>query len=205
MDAFLDTLWLKIVDGAWLVKDLLDAVFRPVEALGPAAAIFAVALVTVVLARLLSKTCKTRRYRQLREEFQHWYEVRRQALQLKDADREKARALARNIDQGKLNKLYYDYFFEGFMLSLATRYLPFFLFFAYVNESYRPDALLARFGRDYLLQFNIPDGNSLQIGSLLWFVIAVLLINILWWAIRKALSKPDSQTDANSAVMPASS
>ena len=30
-------------------------------------------------------------------------------------DREKGKALARNIDQAQLNKAYYDYFFEGFV------------------------------------------------------------------------------------------
>jgi len=205
MDAFMDMLWLKIVAGAMLVKDFLDFVFRPLELFGPLAAVFAIALVTVVIARLLSKTCKTRRYRRLRREFHHWYRIRQEALQLKDTEPEKARTLARNIDQGKLNKLYYDYFFEGFMLNLATRYLPFFIFLAYVNESYRPQALLARFGRDSLLQLPGLDGSPLSIGSLSGFVIAVLVINLLWWAFRKALPIPGSADDSESAEMPASS
>lgn len=187
MEAFLDILWIKIAAAAGWVSALLDSLFRPLDAfLGPAAAIFLVALLTVIVARFLSKACKTRRYRQLRAEFQHWYQIRQAALRLKDTDPETARVLARNIDQGKLNKVYYDYFFEGFMLSLATRYLPFFIFCAYVNEAYRPEALLARFGRDYLLRFGSPDGSPLQIGAVLWFVVAVLLINILWWALRRA-------------------
>jgi len=87
-------------------------------------------------------------HKKLQKEFHHWYKMRQEALKCEDPA--KAKLLAKNIDQAKLNKLYYDYFFEGLMNNLATLYLPIFILLAYVNEAYRSSNLSKLFGRDYI-------------------------------------------------------
>ena len=156
MDEILDIVWFKIVAGAQYGKELLDVLLSPLNTLGPVIAIWLIAAMTVVLTTLLSKNIKTKRYAQLQKEFVHWFNLRQEAL--KCADRDKAQRLAKNIDQAKLNKVYYDYFFEGFMLSLATKFLPVMTVLAYINESYRPENLLVLFGREYV--FAVGGGGS---------------------------------------------
>jgi len=111
MDELLDIVWFKILAGVQYGKELLDILFSPLNLLGPAMAILLIAAVTVVCTRFLTKNIKTRRYRELQKEFLHWYNLRQEALNCEDPD--KGKLLAKNIDQGKLNRVYYDYFFEG--------------------------------------------------------------------------------------------
>ena len=178
-----DILWLKTVALGHLVKNLLDGMFTPLDSLGPAIAIFAIALITVVIAILLTRTIKTNRYRALKNQFLYWHKLRQEAL--KCEDRNKARLLAKNIDQAKLNKVYYDYFLEGFLISLVTKYLPIFSFLAYVNEAYNPDNMLMRFGRDYIYKFENPGGEPILVGAVVWFIISILLVYLGWLIIRK--------------------
>ena len=51
MDNILDIIWFKIVAGIQLLKALLDIVFGPLNALGPAVAILAIALIAVVFTK----------------------------------------------------------------------------------------------------------------------------------------------------------
>ena len=59
---------------------------------------------------------------------------------------EKGKALAKNIDQAQLNRVYYDYFFEGLMKSFITNVLPILVAASYVTAVYTPSALMQRFG-----------------------------------------------------------
>jgi uncharacterized membrane protein (DUF106 family) len=177
MDAFMDSLWLKIEAGVQVLRGLLDAAFGPLNALGPAAAIFAIALVTVAVTKVLSKTIRTRRHARLKKEFIYWRELREEAMKAEDT--EKGSRMARNIDQAKLNRVYYDYFFESLMLSLATKYLPILVFAAYVNEAYRPAAMEALFGRTVV--FHLPwSGQPVPVGPVFWFVLSLAGIYICW-------------------------
>jgi uncharacterized protein (DUF2062 family) len=182
MDEFLDILWLKIVVGVQFAKHILDVIFGPLNALGPTVAIASIALITVVITKILSKKFKTRRYKELRKQFEYWLGIRREAQKCEDPD--KAKLLAKNIDQAKLNKLYYDYFFEGLLNNLATKYLPVFILLAYVNEAYRSSNLAKLFGRDYIFKFGGDPGQPMLIGAVFWFVLSLFLIYLAWYIVK---------------------
>ena len=187
MDNIMDTIWLKILAGIHYFKDFLDVIFGPLNALGPVLAISMIALVAVVIAKVLTRTFKTRRYKELQKDFTHWFNIRQEAM--KCEDREKGKQLAKNIDQAKLNRLYYDYFFEGLLNSIATKYLPILAFLAYVNEAYQPVNLLNQFGRDYLFQIGGSGENPILVGSIFWFVISILSLYLLAYVAKKLFHK----------------
>jgi len=183
MEDLFDSLWFKTAVLGHHIKDSLDAIFAPLNYLGPAFAILTIAFITVVISKLLTKIIKTKRYKELQKGFFYWFNLRQEALRCEDRD--KARMLARNIDQAKLNKAYYDYFLEGFLLSLVTKYLPILFSLAYVNEAYKPDNLVNLFGRDYLFKFGNLNGEPILVGSILCSVISILLIYLAWSVIGR--------------------
>ena len=130
----------------------------------------------------MSKIYKTKRYVELEKEFKYWFNLRKEALTCEDA--EKGKKLAQNIDQAKLNRVYYDYFFEGLLSSLPTKYLPILIMLAYVNEAYKPDKLLKIFGHEYIFKFANFDGKVIIIGAVFWFVVSMLLVYIAWFVRR---------------------
>jgi hypothetical protein len=187
MDAILDTIWFKILDFFSYLATLLDTLFTPLNYLGPAFAIFAIAFFTVVITKILTKTIKTKRYEELQKQFVHWFNLRKDALKCEDL--EKGKRLARNIDKGKLNQVYYNYFFEGFLLGIATQYLPILFLLAYINEAYKRSNLLKLFGREYVFKFDRSSGEPVLIGAVFWFVISILLIYLGWFMIKKLCLK----------------
>jgi len=187
MEDFLDSVWLKILVLVDHIKTFLDLIFAPLNSLGPAFAILTIAFVTVIITKILTKTFKTKRYKELQKEFEYWYNVRQEAI--KCEDREKAKFLAKNIDQAKLNKAYYDYFLEGFLIRLMTRLLPIFSFLAYVNEAYKASNLLKLFGREYVFKFKSYSGEDVVVGAVFWFVISIFLVYLGWFIIRKIWSR----------------
>lgn len=187
MEELLDSLWFKTVDLVYHIKDLLDVIFGPLNSLGPAIAIFAITFVAVVTAKFLTRVVKTKRYDELKKEFFHWYNLRQEAS--KAADREKGGQLARNIDQAKLNKAYYDFFLEAFLLSLFSKYLPILSALAYVNEAYKPENMVKLFGRDYIFKVGYPGGEAIVVSAVFWFVISVPLIYLSWFVIGKFRKK----------------
>ena len=187
MDKLMDVIWFKILVGIQYLKDLLDLIFGPLNALGPVVAISAIALAAVVLAKVLTRTLKTKRYKELQKEFTHWFKIRQEAVKCDDP--QKAKLLAKNIDQAKLNRVYYDYFFEGLLNSIATKYLPILIFLAYVNEAYQPGNLLKLFGREYIFQIGSTGDNPIFVGSIFWFVISILALYLLTFAAKKIFHK----------------
>ena len=187
MEDFLDDLWLKILVLIDYIKTFLDLIFAPLNSLGPTFAIFSIAFVTVIITKILTKIFITKRYKELKKEFEYWYNMRQEAL--KCEDREKAKLLAKNIDQAKLNKAYYDYFLEGFLIRLMTRLLPIFSFLAYVNEAYKASNLLKLFGREYVFKFKSYSGEDVVVGAVFWFVISIFLVYLGWFIVRKIWSK----------------
>ena len=187
MEDFLDALWFKIVDLIHYIQSLLDAIFTPLNFFGPAIAISTIAFITVIITKILTKTFKTKRYKELEKEFQYWYNVRQEALKCEDP--KKGKLLAKNIDQVELNQVYYNYFIEGFFMSFATKCLPIIAFLAYVNEAYNPNNLLKLFGREYILRFTTFNGEIILIGAAFWFVISVLLIYLGWFIVGRIFSK----------------
>lgn len=183
MEELFDSLWFKIMDLMHDMVCFLDYIFAPLNSLGPVFAISTIAFIAVVIAKILTVIFKTKRYKALEKDFKHWYNIRQEAM--KCEDHEKAKLLAKNIDMVKLNHVYYNFFFEGFMLGLATRYLPIISFLAYVNEAYKAENLMKLFGRDYIFWVANFDGKPVVMGSVFWFIMSVLLIYLGWFIIKK--------------------
>ena len=187
MEDVLDIIWLKILVLIHTFAKGLDFIFTPLNLLGPAVVILVIVLLTVASTKFLSKIYKTKRYLKLQKEFQYWYDIRNEALTCKDP--EKGKTLAKNIDQAKLNKVYYDFFFEGLLNSIPTKYLPILIMLAYVNEAFKPDKLFQNFGREYIFKFVNFDGNVVKISAVFWFVISMLLVYLIWFLVEKLYSK----------------
>ena len=185
MDAFFDMLWFKILIGVQHLKGFMDIIVNPLNAMGPAVAIFAIAFAAVLVTKFLTKVIKTKRYGQLKQNFEYWFNLRQDAL--KSEDSEKSRLMAKNIDRANLNKAYYDYFFEGFMLSLVSKFLPILVLLAYVNEAYQPNNLLNLFGRDYIFKFGGGNAGATPVGAVFWFVISMVMIYLLIFTFKKVI------------------
>lgn len=155
----------------------MDMLVAPLHVLGPAATIFILVLITVCCTKFFKKHYRTKRYIALKAEFDHWSNLRKEAMTLED--REKAKALAKNIDQAKLNKVYYDYFFEGLLNSILTSILPVLVMAAYVNDAYRAEKLMALFGRNHIFTLG-GSGEPTPFSALAWFVLSFLLVHLLW-------------------------
>jgi len=179
MDAFLDIVWLKLLMLMQYTAKGLDFILAPLSPLGPSVMILAIVVVTVAVTKFLSKIYKTKRYVELKKEFDYWLDLRKEALNVEDKDQGKA--MAKNIDQAKLNSVYYNYFFEGLLGSLLTKYLPIFLMLAYVNEAFKSDNLAKNFGQAYIYKFINYDGEVIVIGAVFWYVAAILLVYIAWF------------------------
>jgi len=190
MDEFLDIVWFKIVAVTQTIVHWMDVLISPLNLLGPVVAILILGLVTVGLTKLFRRLYTTKRYQRLKKEYEHWMAIRQEAMAAED--REKGKRLARNVDQAKLNKVYYDYFFEGLLNNVLTTILPILLMAAYINEAYNPDKLINRFGRPYV--FRIPGfgGEGSPMGALLWFVLSLILVQVLWACCRRWIKKPDN-------------
>ncbi len=172
MEEYFDIAWEFIYALIQNGVATLDYLLNYLHFLGPIPVIFLLAAMTVALTRVLKKFIKTKRLGTLENDFQHWLGVREEAMRCED--REKGKALAKNIDKAKLNKAYYDYFLEGLLLGFITFYLPVISMAAYINEAYRSERLLALFGRDYILKFG--DKEPVLFGGLFCFIISIFFI-----------------------------
>lgn len=185
----MDALWMHIVELVLALKAGLDTLVQPLNAIHPALTITVLAGVTVLLTAEFKKRYKTKRFQRLEEEFHSWYAVRQQALESFDHP-DQGKQMARNIDQATLNKVYYDYFFEGMLNNLLTTYLPILCMAAYVNEAFRPENLQQMTGQSSLLIISSQDGNG--ISALAWFVLCLVGV----WIGRSALKRIPSWLNA---------
>ena len=182
----MDTLWLYILEMVRHIRAGLDFVFSPLEVLGPTTAVTGMALVTMLVAKTLTENIKTRRYRRLQSEFDYWYRVRQEAMRLKEEDPERAKGLTKDLDRGKLNELYYNYFIEGLLNNLLTLYIPVFSMLTYVNNVYDPAGLKERFGRGYLFAVTL-GGRTYEMGAVFWFLLVLITSYIVWVLVRRKL------------------
>jgi pilus assembly protein TadC len=185
METFFDIVWSKIVIAVIHVYAFVNLVLSPLEVYGPAPVILILVLLTVPATKFLSRIYTTRRYEALKAEFTHYYKLRQEALGCKD--REKGKLLAKNIDQAKLNKVYYDFFFEGLLKNILTIYLPCLIVAAYINEAYKPDNLMSKFGQDYVFKFGATGSDPTVIGALFCYVVLLLATYLGWFFIAKAV------------------
>ena len=187
MDELLDIIWFKIIDIIYYIKNLFDLVFSPLTSLGPGIVIFTIALITLLIVKFLTKNFKTKRYIELEKEFKHWYNLRQEAIKCEDSD--KAKLLAKNIDQAELNEIYLKFFVEGFFINIATKGLPIIIFLTYVNEAYKPHNLLDLFGREYIFKLPNFGWNEIIIGSVPWFIMSLVLVYFGWFIVEKTCFK----------------
>ncbi len=178
IDEYMDLAWEQIELGVQLAAAVVDRLLMPLHSLGPVVIIALLALIAVAIAKVAGRFFQTRRYQELKGEFQHWYNLRQQALTCED--REKGKMLAKNIDQAKLNRVYYDYFFEGFLKSLVTRFLPLLTVLAYVNTAFRPENLMHHFGRDHLFSWQWMVTEPVKINAPFWYVMAIIGVYVIW-------------------------
>lgn len=183
----MDTIWEKIASTAITLAAGFDSILVPFHFLGPAMLVFVLAFLTVLLTKGLNRIIVTKRYIQLEKNFQHWHRLRQTAMDCDD--REKGKALAKNIDQAELNRAYYDYFFEGLLLGLVRKLLPIFIVLCYINEYFQPDLLVERFGRSTIFKFASSAGKPLEIGAVLWYIVALLLIYLGWSLVKTGYSR----------------
>ena len=169
----MDALWTIILSGINHLQAGMYQLIRPMHALGPAFTIAVLAVVTILFVRFFTRRFKTRRYRALEQEFNYWFSIKQEALKLREAEPEKAKQMGINIDKGKLNEVYYNYFFEGLLNNLLTTYIPIFSMLAFVNYTYQPEALKALFGKSSLFILVWVNGQTYPIGSVFWFVFCV--------------------------------
>lgn len=172
MDDFFNIVWEYIYSFILTGVALLDFLLEYLHFLGPIPVIFLLAAATVAVTRVLKKYIKTKRLVALEKDFQHWLGVREEAMRCDD--REKGKALARNIDKAHLNRAYYDYFLEGLLLGFITFYLPVISMATYINEAYKSERLMEFFGRSYVLKFG--DSEPVLIGALFCFILSVVFI-----------------------------
>jgi len=175
MEEYFDIAWEYIYFLIQKGVAVLDYLLSYLHFLGPVTVIVLLAALTVAFAKILKKYTKTKRLETLEKDFQYWLSIREEAMQCED--REKGKALAKNIDSAKLNKAYYDYFLEGLLLSFITFYLPVISMASYINEAYRSERLLELFGRDYICRFGSDD--PVVFGALFCFLISILSVVIL--------------------------
>ena len=198
MDAVLDTIWEYLAMGFHALADAFFALLLHFHFLGPVVLISLLAFATICVTKILARLIVTKRYVELEKKFHYWVDVRNAAMQ--GEDREKAKRMARNIDQAELNRAYYDYFFEGFMLGIARKIIPIFFMFAFINEYYRTEKLTALFGRAYVIEIPTTSGEPLLAGAVFWYIISLLIGYLLWFAVPKLLSyiKPIKRNSNNS-------
>jgi len=188
MERLLDIIWEYIYSAILSSAAMVDNLLSPIQDFtGPAFILVLLALLTVLSTKFLGKKCRTKRHIKLEEEFNHWLGVREEAMRCED--REKGSQMAKNIDQAKLNRAYYDYFLEGLLMSFATMYLPILMVMSYLNAYYRPERLMELTGREYIVQFGSSSGEPLLIGSIFFYFVSLVSFYLCWTFLQKAIEK----------------
>lgn len=188
MEHFLDIAWENIYAAIIYVAGTVDSLLFPLQSItGPVFVIFLLAFLTVCCTKFLGKKCRTKRHVQLEKDFNHWLEIREEAMRCED--REKGARMARNIDQAKLNRVYYDYFLEGLLLSLATMYLPILAVMSYVNTFFRPERLMELTGKEYILKFGSTGGEPILIGSIFFYFVSLVFVYSFWAFLKKRIER----------------
>ena len=188
MENFLNIVWENMYSAFLFLTSQLDILLSPIHtAFGPGSVIILLAVVTVFISKYMSRKFRTKRHIKLEEDFHYWLGVREEAMRCED--REKGKRMARNIDQAKLNRSYYDYFFEGLLLSLANTYFPILMVLSYINRFYRPERLIELTGKDYVMQFGNSNGEPVLIGSIFFYLCALLTTFMVWAAVKKIMER----------------
>ncbi len=204
MEHFLDIVWEFLYGAILAFAGMVDSLLSPLLAVtGPAFILVLLAFLTVCCTKFLGKTCRTKRHVELEKDFYHWLEIREEAMRCED--REIGSRMARNIDQAKLNRCYYDYFLEGLLLSFATMYLPILMVMSYVNTFFRPERLIELTGTEYIMQFGSSNAEPILIGSIFFYFMSLMSFYIAWAILKKVMerrrrSRIIQELDINQAI-----
>lgn len=198
METFLDILWLKIITGFQYTGESLYYVLSSLHFFGPAFVISLLAVITVCITKWLNRVIITKRFIKLEKEFQHWFNLRQEALTCEDP--EIGKRMARNIDQAQLNRAYYDYFFEGLLLGIVRKIIPIFFIFAFINEFYQPEKLTEIFGNPHIFTITSTQGEPVPIGAPFWYLISLVSMYLIWWLVKKSMVKKAKKQDQNLPV-----
>ncbi len=195
MNDLLDSAWEMIAAGMDGAVVFVDSLFSPLEIFGPAPVIFLLAFLVVVVTRTMARFYVTKRHLRLEKEFHYWQGIREEAM--KHPDREKGKTLAKNIDQAKLNRAYYDYFFEGLLKHFIVNVLPILLTVSYVTRVYTPRNLSERFDKEWVFSFSFGASSPMHISSLLWFVVCLILSFVLFAVLKKVFKKRFAKNESD--------
>jgi hypothetical protein len=185
----MDILWQYIHETLLFVQGLVRVLLSPLDLISPTLTITLLALLALVLTTFLTKRFKTNRYKELKQEFEYWFAIKQEALALQDQEPEKAKFVARSIDQAKLNQVYYDFFFEGLLNNLLTVYIPVLSILLYVNATYTPEFLQNHLGASSLFRFSLFNSPAIDIGAGAWFVVVLLGLYCGWQCAQLLLRK----------------
>jgi hypothetical protein len=187
MDAVLDTIWEYLASGFIFLGETTFGMLNHIHFLGPVFLVSLLAFCTICVTKVLNKVIITKRFLKLEKNFNYWLSIREEAT--KHEDRVKGQRMARNIDQAELNRVYYDYFFEGLLLGIARRIIPIFFVFAFINEFYRPERMLEMFGHKYVIKISAFSTDPVLIGAVFWYFLSLLLGYILWAITGRIIKK----------------
>ncbi len=176
----MDTLWIFILDSLMFFQKMLNELFSPINSLSPALSIAIIALIAFLIAHFSTRKYKTKRYKDLKQEFEYWFAIKKEALEMRESEPEKAKQVAKSIDQEKLNKVYYEFFIEGLLNNLLTLHMPILFLLLYVNYTYTPEFLQKTFGSSSLFQLVLFNEQTISIGASAWFFFVLITIFCIW-------------------------
>ena len=187
MDNFMDRAWELILVFFSKAALVVDTMFSPLEIFGPGLVIFSLSFFVILITRLISRFYVTKRYVELKKNFQYWQSIREEAMKL--PDREKGKGIAKNIDQAELNRAYYDYFFESLLKHFLTNVIPILFMASYVTTTYTPETLMEKFGKEWVFTFEFSSSSPINMSSLFWFIICIFLSLILYGVLKKIVTR----------------
>jgi len=67
--------------------------------------------------------------------------------------------------------------------------LPILLVVSYVTTVYTPANLLERFGKQWVFSFSFGSSSTVNVSSMLWFVICIILSYIIFAILKMVIKK----------------
>jgi len=67
------------------------------------------------------------------------------------------------------------------------------LMVSYITKIYTPQTMLKRFGEKWVFSFSFGSSSPIDVGSLLWFVICLILSYILFAVLKMVFKKKNAK------------
>jgi hypothetical protein len=152
----------------------LEAILRPLHALGPWAPVVLVAALASTTTALLARFYRPRRYRAAERRYRTAARLRDELLAR--ADRAKAERLVRSLDGGELAAARAAYRTQWLLMVIPSRILPILLGLALVTRAYGRERLLELFGRDHVAAVPLSGGHTWLLSAPQAFLLVVVVI-----------------------------